>query len=331
MRPKLIGERPDAHPLVIHWPLSVLLSFEERVEIYFGAISCPLAECDLVLANSERTGPLRFHVRGGDQEASFEIHFKDKEVTYPQISGPSCMIKRRKDPMSLSTFFADDAPQIDFGDGSFLIYSHLYVPPAEIDLKPVLDATLAAWDWTGTNLRIESQGPERRTDSIQYRVIHELKKDDFDIIFDDDGTGEFADIIAIKIRETVIQVLLCHCKYASSDTGASRLEDVYVVAGQALKSVQFCHKPKRFLRNMINRERRRLERSQSTRFELGTLALLRQLYSRWDQYRFEYRVWIVQPGISKAAISQPILQLLGFVEGSLRDHRRIPLTVVLRH
>ena len=155
-------------------------------------------------------------------------------------------------------------------------------------------------------------------------------KGDFDIVFDDDGTGEFADVISIKVRETVVEVLLCHCKYASTDTGAARLDDVYEVAGQALKSVQFCHKPKRFIRSMINRERRRLERSEPTRFERGTLSALRQLYSRWDQYRFEYRVWIVQPGVSRSAISQPILQLLGFVEKSLRDHRRIPLRVILR-
>ncbi len=330
MRPQQITERPDAHPLVIYWPMSVLFSYEERVEIYLAGVVYPLAECDLVLKNNERTGPLGFHVRGGDQEASFEVRFRGNEAAYPQIAGAPCAIKTCRGVESSSEFFADDAPQIDFGDGSFLIYSHLYVPPAEIDLKPVMEETLAAWDWSGTDLRVESQGLERRPDFIQYRVIQELRKDDFDIIFDDDGTGEFADIIAIKVRETVVEVLLCHCKYASSDVGAARLKDVYEVAGQALKSVQFCHKPKRFIRNMINRERRRLERGQPTRFEVGTLTLLKQLYARWDQYRFEYRVWIVQPGVSKMAISQPILQLLGFVERSLREHRRIPLKVVLR-
>jgi hypothetical protein len=330
MRPQQIQERPDAHPLVIHWPLSILLSFEERVEIQLGSVVCPLAECDLVLSNNNRTGPLAFKVRSGTFEASFEVRFNGNEASYPQIAGDPCTIKSRKGVVSISEFFADDAPQIDFGDGSFLIYSHLYVPPKEIDLKPVMDETIVTWDWTGTNLRVESQGIERRSDSIQYRVIEELKKDDFEVIFDDDGTGEFADVIAIKVREAVVEVLLCHCKYASSDTAAARLEDMYEVAGQALKSVQFCHKPKRFIRNMINRERRRLERGQPTRFERGTLASLRQLYSRWDQYRFEYRVWIVQPGVSKEAVSQAILQLFGLVERALRDHRRIPLKVILR-
>ena len=330
MRPRQITERPDGHPLVIHWPMSVLMQFEERVEVHIGGVVCPLAECDLVLVNHERTGPIQFYVGSGDHRAIFEVRFRGNEAIYPQVSGPICLYKGHKGTMLMADYFADDAPQIDLGDGSFLIYSHLYVPPAEIELGPVLNETLESWDWKGTNPRIESQGPERRADAIQFRVVQELRKEDFDVIFDDDGTGEFADVIAIKVRETVVEVLLCHCKYASTDTGKARLDDVYVVAGQALKSVQFCHKPKRFIRNMINREKRRLERGESTRFERGTLAFLRQLYSRWDQYRFEYRVWIVQPGLSRSALSEPILQLLGFVEKSLRDHRRIPLKVIMR-
>ncbi|MER9421669.1 DEAD/DEAH box helicase family protein [Mesorhizobium sp. M0317] len=330
MRPKSITVRPDAHPLVIHWPMSLLLSFEERIEIAFDGDSYPFAECDLVLANNNRTGPLRFGVRAGNKHAEFEIGFTATDATYTQIRGPACRIKTRRHDLPMAEFFADDAPQIDFGDGSFLIYSHHYVQPKELDLAPILDSVLVTWDWAGTNPRIESQGPERRPDSVQYRVIQELKKSDYDIIFDDDGTGEFADVIAIKVRETVVDVLMCHCKFAGTDTGAARLDDLYEVSGQALKSVQFCHKPKRFIRNMVNRERRRLDRGESTRFDRGTLGTLRQLYSRWDQYRFEYKVWIVQPGLSKKAASQPILQLLGFVEKALIDHRRIPLTAIVR-
>lgn len=330
MRPRLITARPDAHPLVIYWPMGLLFSFEEQVDIYLGDTCYPFAECEIVLSNNNRTGPLQFEVRAHDEIAQFEISFTATDAIYTQTSGPLCRIKTRRHERTLVDSFADDAPQIDFGDGSFLIYSHLYIPPAELDLTPIMDSALVPWDWTGTNPRVESQGSERRSDSVQYRVVQELKKGDYDIIFDDDGTGEFADIIAIKIRETTVDVLMCHCKYAGTETGAARLGDLYVVAGQALKSVQFCHKPKRFLRNMMNREKRRLERGESTRFDVGTIGQLRRLHASWDQYRFEYKVWIVQPGISKAAATQPILQLLGLVEKALIDHRRIPLTVIVR-
>ena len=260
MVPKQIDQRPDAHPLVIHWPDSVLMSYEERVEIHFGDKTYAIAECDLLLAHHEKEGALSFLVRCEDQEARFEVEFRDKQAFYPQKSGPAVSIKTTKTHMSLSEYPADNAPQIDFGDGSFLIYSHLYVPPSELDLAPILDGALTVWDWKGTDLRVESQGPDKRMDSIQYRVIQELQKEDFDIIFDDDGTGEFADVITMKVRDDVVAIRLCHCKYSSEDKAGRRLGDLYEVAGLALKSVQFCHKPKRFIPNMINREKRQRER-----------------------------------------------------------------------
>jgi superfamily II DNA or RNA helicase len=329
MRPRQIAERPDAHPLVIHWPDGVLLSYEERVEIQFGTKAYAITECDLLLANNDRTGPLSFLLRCEDAEAKFEIEFRDNQAFYPQRSGPVVSIKTPKKHVTLSEFFSDDAPQIDFGDGAFLIYSHLYVPPVDIDLTPILDGSIQVWDWKGTNLRVESQGPDKRADSVQFRVIEELKTEDFDIIFNDDGTGEFADVIAMRIKENVVEIRLCHCKYSSKDEPGARLKDLYEVAGQALKSVQFCHKPKRFLRNMVNREKRQRERDYPSRFERGTLGLLRQIDAKREQYRFSYDVWIVQPGLSKAALTQPMLQLLGFVETALREHRRIPLHAVV--
>lgn len=329
MRPKQINDRPDAHPLVIHWPDSVLFTYEERVEISFGAQAYPITECDLLLQNHDRTGPLKFCVSADSNEAVFEVQFKNGDAAFPQVAGPAASIKMPKGVLPLFQFFERDAPQIDFGDGSFLVYSHHYIPPEAIDLKPLLQDKLIVWDWSGTDIRVEAQGPERRPDSIQYRVVREVLASDYDIVFDDDGSGEFADIIAIRLREGVAEVLLCHCKYASSGEAGARVKDVYEVAGQALKSVQFCHKPKRFLRNMIRRERTRIDSGRPTRFEKGNAAKLRQLYSQWDQYRFQYKLWIVHPGISKNRISDSQMYVLSFVEKALIEHRSIPLQVIL--
>ena len=69
--------------------------------------------------------------------------------------------------------------------------------------------------------RVESQGVEKRADSIQYRVIQELKARDYDIVFDDDGAGEAADIVAVKIadgtRGRAILVEFYHCKYSKQE------------------------------------------------------------------------------------------------------------------
>jgi hypothetical protein len=76
-------------------------------------------------------------------------------------------------------------------------------------------------------------------------VIQELKARDYDIVFDDDGAGEAADIVAIKIengtRGSAILVEFYHCKYSEQVAG-KRIKDLYEVCGQAQKSMQWMAK-----------------------------------------------------------------------------------------
>jgi hypothetical protein len=63
-------------------------------------------------------------VRSDHQSAEFEIVFADGGARYAQRNGPKATIQVGSRIQTLSESFADDAPQIDFGDGSLLIYSH---------------------------------------------------------------------------------------------------------------------------------------------------------------------------------------------------------------
>ena len=52
-------------------------------------------------------------------------------------------------------------------------------------------------DWDGVNIRKASQGSSRESDSVQYRAIAEIIND-FEVVFDDDGSGGAADIVALR-------------------------------------------------------------------------------------------------------------------------------------
>ncbi|MGA7918188.1 MAG: hypothetical protein WCA38_00865 [Candidatus Acidiferrales bacterium] len=54
-------------------------------------------------------------------------------------------------------------------------------------------------DWAGINIRNQSQGVQKEADSIQARVIAPLVNGDFDMVIDDDGKGEAADVVTIKL------------------------------------------------------------------------------------------------------------------------------------
>jgi len=330
MRPRQIRERPEVPPVAIHWPESLLMQIEDRVEIYFGDQPALFTECDIELVGHERTGPLRFAVRSDAHSAEFEIVFGDGDARYPQCSGPEATIKISGKTKTLSESFGEDSPQIDFGDGSLLIYSHLYALPDGETAEPYPAARIAVWNWSTTDIRAESQGLEKRSDSVQRHVIETLlsEGDAHDVIFDDDGAGEIADVVAIRVTEGLIQVTLYHCKYSSSDIPGSRVRDLYEVCGQAQKSARWRDRPNRMFTHMLKREKLRLDKGQSSRFERGTAAFLQKLKASWQDYRYEFDARIVQPGLSRASITEEGLHLLAGVETYLLETRAMKLQVI---
>lgn len=330
MRPVQITSRPAIPPVAIHWPDSLLTQFEERIEIAFDGRPTAFGECDIELLGHGREGPLKFAVRNDGQLAAFEIAFGDGGARYPQRGGPKATIKISGKEQLLSEFFADDAPHIDFGDGSLLIYSHLYKLPDVPTLPPYPSDKIEVWDWDGTNIRRESQGVERHADSVQAFVIRKLLTDDdpYDVIYDDDGAGEIADIVAIRMTDSVVSVTLYHCKYSSSDAPGARVKDLYEVCGQAQKSARWRDRPNRMLQHMLTREKLRLGRAQPSRFQLGSAAMVKKLKSSWQDYRYEYDVRIVQPGLSRSSIGEEGLHLLAGAETYLLDTRAMKLRII---
>ena len=86
------------------------------------------------------------------------------------------------------------------------IYSRLYALPEDEIAEPYPADRIEVWDWSKTNIRAESQGPEKRADSVQQRVIDALLADGeaCDLIFDDDGAGEIADVVSLHVTEGLV-------------------------------------------------------------------------------------------------------------------------------
>lgn len=330
MRPRQISARPSVPPVAIHWPESFITQIEDRIEIRFGDQTVPFTECDIELLNHDRTGPLRFSVSSEALVAEFEIEFSEGAASYPQRAGPETTIKSGSDIKTLSESFGGDSPQIDFGDGSLLIYSHLYELPEGMTVEPYPSEKIVVWDWSEANIRAESQGVEKRPDSIQRIVINRLlaEQPNYDLIFDDDGKGEIADVVAFRVTDSLVQITLYHCKFSSADEPGARLGDLYEVCGQAQKSARWRDRPNRMFNHMLKREKRRLERGLSSRFELGTAASLKKLKASWQDYRYEFAVRIVQPGLSRSDIHEEGLHLLAGVETYLLETRAMRLVVI---
>jgi superfamily II DNA or RNA helicase len=330
MRPRQISVRPAVPPVAIHWPESLLTQIEDRIEICFGDQAVPFVECDIELSDHDRAGPLRFAVTSDVHVVEFEIVFAEGGARYPQRLGPKTSIKVGGKVKSLSESFGEDSPQIDFGDGSLLIYSHLYALPNDVAIEPYPPERIEVWDWSKTNIRAEAQGPEKRVDSVQRHVIDTLLADGeaYDLVFDDDGAGEIADVVTLRVTEGLVQVTLHHCKYSSAEAPGARVKDLYEVCGQAQKSARWRDRPNRMFKHMLQREKRRLEKGQTSRIELGDAAFLKKLKASWQDYRYEFNARIVQPGLSRAAVTEEGLHLLASVETYLLETRGMRLKVI---
>lgn len=149
-------------------------------------------------------------------------------------------------------------------------------------------------------------------DSIQYSFIQQILND-FQIVYDGDGKGEIADIIAINDSDQQIDVHLFHLKYAKGGSVGNDINNFYQVCGQTQKSVNWKYKPgKDFFEQLF----RKLEKTENgvtcSRLIKGTTDQLEGLLTaaKWTK-RMKFHMSIVQPGMEKANVSNDIRYYLG--------------------
>lgn len=239
-----------------------------------------------------------------------------------------------KETVSLADFLTEYPPVIWFADGSSLEGTEFTELP-NASLLPYRTETFEIVDWTGVDITAESQGEAKKSGTIQFKVIELLKSDlSYKVIFDDDGAGESADIVAIRVIEeevrTYLEVELYHLKYSKEKPGG-RVEDLYVVCGQAQRSATWLVSNQRkveFFTHLLSREDSRMTKGKSTRFERGDTDTLLELRSMARRHDVRIKAYVVQPGLSKEKATESQLRLLAVTERYLSDTYAIPFSVI---
>lgn len=329
--PKQVTARPTGVPLAVQWPDELLERSEELVEFRIGNETAPLLDVGLEVVDPDPTGPIRFRVFTESESAEYEVTFVNGHVEYrPRGStGVDVIIARRS--RSLSDFFREDPPAIHFSTGAFMINDALF-EPSTADQPPYERHRIEVVDWSGVDLKKESQGLDRASDSIQHRVIEWLAAPNvqppYDIVFDDDAAGEAADVVALRLDGDRLVVHLVHCKFSKERMPGARVKDLYELCGQAQRSVAWRGDLERLLEHLARREAKRRRAGQPSRFERGSAAMLRRLHTRVHELVPEVTVFVVQPGLSRAQASNSQLELLAVTEFYLRERAAVPLRVL---
>jgi len=333
MIPTKITSRPSKIPLTIEWSEDLLGRNEEAVRMELAGVEVPLYEVGIELTENNEEGPIKFRIFSESwpaASAEYEVKFNADGVEYTSMGTVEPQIKTGRNKRPLSEYMQEEPPVIRFHDGAFLIYNELFDAPA--GRAAFNSANIQAWHWTNVDLKKESQQQEKRADSIQRSVIEKLlaagNGEQFDIVFDDDNSGEAADIVAIKAEQDRLIVHLYHCKFSKESYPGARVEDLYAVCGQAQSSVYWKGQVESLIDHLLHREAKRIARGGVSRFERGDNKTLKIMRRRLRSLKPEFQIHIVQPGLSKSQASTSQLELLGVTELYLKETYGVTLAVV---
>jgi superfamily II DNA or RNA helicase len=336
LMPKSISERPNLFPFCIDWNEEFYMNSELKFTFSVNDKNYEFYNASIELLNPSETGNIKFAiVVDGINIIELELEIFQNSQNYfdyrfikanPKVN---YILKYGTKEQSIENYFYLNPPIIYFANGDTLEGN------SYIELKSLIanynKENIVSWNWDGTDLSIESQGVNpKKENSIQFRCLEILKSNDYDIIYDDDGSGEIADIITFKILEEIIQVELYHIKYSKSGKVDKQVSNLYEVCGQAQKSVNWkFKKSKEFLEHLLRRETKTENLQTCSRFEKGTKEdLINLLDLVHNKIPIEFKIFIVQPSLSKAVITEPQLVLLGVTENYLLERALIKLQVI---
>lgn len=217
-------------------------------------------------------------------------------------------------------FLHDYPPSFFSADMSRIEGDHISSPS---DLDDVFDRMLIEEiDWTAANVdplkeKPGSGGGLSIFEWLQTRLLGSAAS----VIFNDDGAGEAADFITLtRSNAGPTEVCLYHCKAAASDpVPGHRVEDLYEVTGQAVKSVRFASPG--LLRDQLLRRHRK----NNVRLVRGTRADIDALLGQGAT--LSVTVVIVQPGVGRA-LRRAHSNLLASANAYLIGGQLTPLKVI---
>jgi hypothetical protein len=325
--PKQVEDRPNAAVIALEWPWDLYLKVGEGPSIEHQGRRYPLLDMDLKPDHDAVVGPVLFDVASDHWAVPYQLTIEQGVLAYRCLGPEELLVHTRKVSVPLSEWLNRRGLTVQF-HGDLMLHPSGILLHLKADYEPYPRERLLALDWTGTALQIEAQRAEKRSNSVQYRAIRDLLAErDWDVVLDDDGSGEVADIVAFALDGDRLLVRLVHCKYARGRTAGTRIDDLYEVCGQAMKSVRWRNETARLFAHLEKRARRKFERTASSPWEAGDPAAFYSLRDRVHLIRSTFEIVIVQPGLSQASATDEQLELLSATELYVRQTADASLTV----
>ncbi|MCA1012792.1 DEAD/DEAH box helicase [Halobacillus halophilus] len=332
---EVIKEFPEGIPYKLSMPESIEMSNSTTKQLYISKEqkSFPFYQTDLKNPHIVN-GNLSFDFLINERKFVFEQILNESSYSFKQIEGEELLVKSGNGTVKFADYLYENSPEISFiqNDGTIIVVQEnlkTVIKPKSDTALPQNSLIPVDWNRLNVDIKSESQGRGRKADSIQYATIHKIVDQTSDVIFDDDGAGEIADVVTVKIDTKNEKVVfhLYHCKYSGENFPGSRIDDLYEVCGQTEKSIMWNDNVLQMVQRMIERENGRQKKYNETRFEKGDLLTLQTLRKMVRSgFETEFEISIVQPGVSILKITDPMKQIILATDSYLKDTYGIPLT-----
>lgn len=197
--------------------------------------------------------------------------------------------------------YLNERPLIFYTSNFETLEGRTLYPASSDRIVPFEQRRLEAIDWAagGVDIGHEFGPPTAVGCSIHEFLATDLQRLAAQVIFYDHGSGELADYVTVTDAASEIRVALYHCKGSGGAPG-ERVEDLYEVCQQAVKSTNWANR-QRLFRKMQERLRRRAGRSYFVR---GSIDDARVLFIERNTTRYVFEIVVVQPGLSAARLSE---------------------------
>jgi hypothetical protein len=225
------------------------------------------------------------------------------------------IVQRGRYPETLLDFLHGFPPNFYFADLSKLHGSELFRPRSADGLVPFDIHQIEAIDWDSAGVDITKEygmGTAGKVSIHEYLKL-ELVKSEAQIVFYDHGSGEIADFVSFYQSSHETTIRLYHCKGSRGRKQGRRVDDVYEVCGQTVKSLIWISIDKLYNR-IIDRNFRRI----NSTFLKGSKSELKMLIAKSRSMSVKFEIVVVQPGISQRKLPEHMAHILAAADDYIK-------------
>ncbi|WP_324615747.1 DEAD/DEAH box helicase [Streptomyces sp. NRRL F-4707] len=304
-------ERPPFPLLGLEWPWQWRAGLGEGPPVTYQERTHPVTDIGFRVDDFAPEGPLRFSLVSPSWKLPYSADFTDQGLVYSP-TGEDALVRYQRTLVPAADWINRNKPHLYFtGDRILTPDDRLHAP--RTDLPPFDLSLLTPLDWGGVDITVESMKPERRPHSVQHYMYRYLSgQQHFDILLDDDGAHEVADLVGVTADDRDITITLVHCKYSHEPVPGHRVADLYEVCGQAARGAKWReYGVEALLRTLYERAVKWAARHPGkSPYLIGSIDDLYRIRERAPGLLPHINTVIAQPGLSAAACSSEQQHLL---------------------